>query len=160
MKELTIKEIAPYLPYGLKVLTDNGIEKVVSSVGVNSVTLEYDFDVYSYDKIKPILRSLSDLTKEVEHNGKKFVPIIVLYNLYNFKVSITDSLYYLKDFKIEEDVENIYMFDKEDDSQHFVFKKEVSGNPYWIVRRLLEWHFDIFSLIENGLAVDINTING
>ena len=25
--------------------------------------------------------------------------------------------------------------------------------------KLLEWHFDIFGLIEKGLAIDINTLN-
>ena len=31
--------------------------------------------------------------------------------------------------------------------------------PYGVVEKLLEWHFDIFGLLEKGLAVDINTIN-
>ena len=29
---------------------------------------------------------------------------------------------------------------------------------YGIIERLLEWHFDIFGLIEKGLAIDINTL--
>jgi hypothetical protein len=27
-----------------------------------------------------------------------------------------------------------------------------------IMQKLLEWHFDIFGLIKEGLAIDINTI--
>lgn len=30
---------------------------------------------------------------------------------------------------------------------------------YGDVLKLLEWHFDVFGLIEKGLAIDINTIN-
>ncbi len=174
MKQLTIKEIAPYLPYKLRFQ----IEKY-TFLGDKSVYTD-DLDCISpTDKMlcfncegdyyldeeennfsaKPILRNLSDLTKEIEHNGERFVPIIVLYNLYNFKVSICDSIEYLEEFKIEEDSQNLILFDKKDDNQHFSFEKEISGNAYWVVRRLLEWHFDIFSLIENGLAVDINTLN-
>lgn len=28
--------------------------------------------------------------------------------------------------------------------------------PYWAIRKLYEWHFDIYSLIENNLAIDKN----
>jgi hypothetical protein len=30
--------------------------------------------------------------------------------------------------------------------------------PNWTVEKLLEWHFDIYGLIEAGLAIDINTL--
>ena len=30
---------------------------------------------------------------------------------------------------------------------------------YAVFVKLLEWHFDVFSLIEQGLAIDINTLN-
>jgi len=30
--------------------------------------------------------------------------------------------------------------------------------PYVVVKRLLEYHFDVFGMIEDGLAVDVNTI--
>lgn len=34
----------------------------------------------------------------------------------------------------------------------------VSQMPYGWVTRLFEWHFDLFQLIEMGLAIDINTL--
>ena len=29
---------------------------------------------------------------------------------------------------------------------------------YGLVSKLIEWHFDVFGLIEKGLAIDINTL--
>lgn len=31
--------------------------------------------------------------------------------------------------------------------------------PYQVIRKLLEWHFDIFGLIGKGLAIDVNNSN-
>jgi hypothetical protein len=30
--------------------------------------------------------------------------------------------------------------------------------PYSVFKNLFEWHFDVFGLIEQGLAIDINTL--
>lgn len=30
--------------------------------------------------------------------------------------------------------------------------------PYWIVKKLYEFHFDVHGLIEKGLAIDKNTL--
>jgi hypothetical protein len=35
---------------------------------------------------------------------------------------------------------------------------DVLNQPYKQIEKLLEWHFDIFGLIEAGLAIDINTL--
>lgn len=35
---------------------------------------------------------------------------------------------------------------------------EIQSLPYKIVNKLIEWHFDVFFLIKEGLAIDINTI--
>ena len=32
-------------------------------------------------------------------------------------------------------------------------RKEINNCPYWITQKLLEWHFDIFGLINKGLAI-------
>jgi hypothetical protein len=77
------------------------------------------------------------LTKEIEVNGKKFIPIEELLHEINSLV-VGGEKY---------------------------SKKEMLGmcnNSYysesWITDRLTEWHFDIFGLIDDGLAVDINTV--
>ena len=37
-------------------------------------------------------------------------------------------------------------------------KTDPTRYPYTIVQKLLEWHFDVFGLIDAGLAIDINTL--
>lgn len=39
-----------------------------------------------------------------------------------------------------------------------LISEEILKLKYTTVQKLLEWHFDIFGLIENGLAIDINTL--
>jgi hypothetical protein len=38
-------------------------------------------------------------------------------------------------------------------------KHTIMKTPYWVVVKLLEWHFDVFRLIDKGLAIDIKTLN-
>lgn len=127
--KLELKHLAGYLPYGLKWSLQE--LKTFEMQGITPTTLyTKEGTVLNWEKhpdlpqaLFPILRPLSDLTKEIEVNGEKFVP--------SKKLGFTD--------------ENIGDF-------------HTSFAPYFIIKLLLEWHFDIFSLIENGLAIDINTI--
>ncbi len=127
MKEqLEIKHLAPYLPYGLKFEAKqlNKYNKVSTFI-LNSVVI-LDWERGNLE-IKPILRPLSDLTEEIERNGKKFVPINCFHR--DFSQILKDEL------------------------------KVTNGNllieflPYGIIVKLLEWHFDVFGLIDKGLAI-------
>ncbi len=88
---------------------------------------------------KPILRNLSDLTKEIEHNGEKFTPCNKLADIVTNDWDIED---------MECDVQIIKDY----------FTMHPTDWPYWLIQKLFEWHFDVFGLIEKQLAVDINTI--
>lgn len=35
---------------------------------------------------------------------------------------------------------------------------EIVHESYLLMQKLIEWHFDVFGLIEKGLAIDINTL--
>jgi hypothetical protein len=35
----------------------------------------------------------------------------------------------------------------------------INSFPCWVIQILFEYHFDIFNLIPQGLAIDINTLN-
>jgi len=87
---------------------------------------EYQYDVKFYD-VNIIARPLSDLTKEIEVNGEKFVP--------------QDKLPHL-DLKWLINSDNLIL-----------------KTNYEDVLKLLSWHFDIYNLIENGLAIDVNTLS-
>lgn len=82
------------------------------------------------NEIKPILRPLSDLTKEIEVNGEKFVPLDIL-----------------------DKRNNIGLIEILEDSDL------INTLPYFCIEFLNKWHFDVHNLIHRGLAIDINTLN-
>lgn len=98
---------------------------------------EYQYDVF-FDEIKIISRPPSDLTREIEHNGEKFVPL----DWFNHR-SAADYF-----------DGNIWV--------SFLFEDHKCNDldllPYGMIQKLLEWHFDIYGLIESGVAVDINNL--
>ena len=133
METLKLEHIAPYLPYGLKGIASGKIYKLKAIKTGRSDCYwikekdPYIFGVWGLRRIKPLLRPLSQLTEEIEHNGDKFVPID--YNAFKHDKD------HLVDF-----------------ANNFKNYKSVK---YGIMERLFEWHFDVFGLIEKGLAVPI-----
>jgi hypothetical protein len=172
---LTMKEIAPYLPYGLKVQAQD-TEEIMLLFGLSGKdTAEcchlMDIDMvrllpinteqteFIQEYVKPVLRPLSDLTKEIEHNGQRFIPIVDLLKIKHkgWVIEKLNTRYEEIDFEIN------YNYAK----AHFrfmatlsidVWLKNLGMQDYWIVEKLTEWHFDVFGLIEKSLAIDINSI--
>lgn len=161
---MKLEHLAPYLPYGLKlygasdiwVMRSLGIEEVCISNGRHTQTLSYDDCFTNYS---PILRPLSDLTKEIEHNGEKFVPMKKL------KTGGTnnDSVYTVEDWNGT----NYVCCDSENHELRFSEKTGFDRRynyetrqiyAYDLFQKLLEWHFDVFGLIEKGEAIDINKL--
>jgi len=131
---MTIKELVPYLPYGLKGLVEDfGIETAIGCIGTEVLTTEDNCELSEY---KLILRPLSDLTKEIEHNGEKFKPSFVLSR--DYKDEFVELL-------ITEKGKGYY-----NDLLRYI--------PLCIAEKLFKWHFDVFGLIEKGEAIDINTL--
>lgn len=130
MEQLKIEHLSAYLPYGLKITS---IHKLHSGTGIGSIKHILTTKSKLY---KPILRPLSDLTKEIEHNGERFVPIERLACLYDFELS---DRYFIR----------MYI-----DGGYTTSLLEL---PYILVQKLLEWHFNVFNLPED-LYVDINTL--
>jgi hypothetical protein len=123
--KLELKHLAAYLPYGLKYLDNKN--KIVDLKAIDNDIHFVNFgwgDAKRYSEIKPILRPLSDLNKEITHSEKTFNPKFVI---------------------------------------DMAFPSERMGlNPatwsHRVITKLQEWHFDVFGLIEKGLAIDINTL--
>ena len=48
-------------------------------------------------------------------------------------------------------------------NSHWSFIREVKSFPtlqkYSVISKLFEWHFDVFGLINKGLAIDISTLS-
>ena len=80
-KELKRKlEIAlcSYLPHKVKILRPDG-RTILPLIGIEKDSILFDDDGIKYGAFhssnKLILHPLSDLTKDIEHNGEKFKPI-------------------------------------------------------------------------------------
>jgi hypothetical protein len=140
MEELELKHIAPYLPYGLKG-TDNesiytlkfGLWEHISATLECGRSIGFNFLETDFFSIKPILRPLSDLTKEIEIEGKKFVPIKILKNEYFVK-----EIDFFDVFNSNEAEIGIYMKS---------IDYTIMPALYSVYQKLFEWHFDVFGLI-------------
>ena len=94
---------------------------------------------------KPILRPL-DLTKEIKHNGEKFIPIQKMYNTgMKLVKAYQDSKYFClaEGYKREPLIMKV--------------PKDWKVMKGWQLQKLLEWHFNVFNLPEH-LWVDMNKL--
>lgn len=138
--KLELQHLAPYLPYKLMLsyfdISEYKRKAYLTGITLNEIETTYirkirgcSGDLISWSgnndvialQIKPILHPLSDLTKEIEVNKKRFVPIIEIGNSIDGGPGYTHS-------------------------------------SLTALNKLFEWHFDVFGLIETGLAININTI--
>jgi len=129
--KLELKHLSPYLPYGLQISTDDvGEDWIETVIGLNKEAIETSVGNYWDYTVKPILRPLSDLTKEIEHKGDRFIPIIE-YSYLRFK--------------------EIANYKGGQNTMKFIQVREQD--------LLFELKFDVFGLIDAGLAIDINTLD-
>jgi len=127
--ELELKHLAAYLPYKLKVSKIHTLYAGnKDGNGIGSINHLLSTKSKNY---KPILRPLSDLTKGIEIDGVKFVPAQIL-----CWSNITADIF-SKSLNLTTPFNNLFYCDYE---------------------KLIEWHFDIFGLINAGLAIDKNTL--
>jgi len=194
--KLELKHLAPYLPYGLKIQgqTHKDIEELscVTETSINIVGRGFTYGMWAdiFD-IKPILRPLSDLTKDIEYRGEKFVPLKKLHELdetnyfgnteekgYKLRfmdkvISVKHNTYKLsgtEEFVVKYLVETsnigdlIYSFSYDPELRRFLKRDDTRSIPLGIgyqldmFNKLFEWNFDVFGLIDKGLAIDINTL--
>ena len=136
--KLELKHLAPYLPYGLKMKYKGG--DAIEEMEAHHLAINYEYNFK--DRFEIILRPLSDLTKKIDlnKNGDEFCFM---------------SVYFQVDGD-EEDKYNIYGTIPE----YWKHALKVGGRywDYWQTEILFEYHFDVFGLIEKGLAIDINTL--
>lgn len=159
MEKLQIKHIAPYLPYGLKCqlnrlgvfnldeeypIPHNDICEITNLVKVGndweveiSGSGDCSFGMIGLDEIEIFLRPLSDLYKEIDGE----VPADILF---------PKEFYSLIDFYEEHNREN--------QIQSFIKDGSNWCEPYSFWEYLFSKYFDVFGLIDKGLAIDKNTI--
>jgi len=90
----------------------------------------------AFDRVKPVLRPLSDLTKAIEH---------IKYEL-----------------NLNPESENYEYLGVVNYSPAFMLdgvQVGIMAMPFFFVQKLIEWKFDIAGLIEKGEAIDLNSLS-
>ena len=185
---IKLKEIAPYLPYGVKIQASNLGVLELTAISTNNKDYpcwcetrgtweeqDYNYDLlskndctgkgFNLSEIKPILRPLFDLCREIEHNGEMIVPIIELSKMaFPFMSQSRDREYTLYGGGVDINDGNgstSYAFWYS--PAYNIFK---TSSPYLshfdnlpLFQKLFEYHLDVYGLIARGDAIDINTLN-
>jgi hypothetical protein len=162
--ELEIKHLAGYLPYVVKMYGENGITTLCA------ISNQRGFQIKALDRFgrvehvslfknKIILHPLSDLINEIEINGEKFVPIIELAKLFFKNIAEYKVTHFEKPRYNHGYVVNCCFLNNSNRYAYFSVKKDIPKNPFEVVQKLIKWHFDIYGLIDAGLAVDIKTLD-
>ena len=137
--KIEIKHLSPYLPYGLCVWHEN-IDRIRFTmhpvggsgfIGINEV-------ISSTELYKPILRPLSDLTK----------------NLFQFEYGQPTTLEDWINGNCDLGQLRWVLQDKAKEQR----QERIMDLPYFVAEYLFKYHFDVFGLIQKGLAIDINTL--
>jgi hypothetical protein len=116
-------------------------------------------------KCKLVLHDLSDLTKEIEVNGEKFVPLVELAKIIhkNTKLvaySVMDNLGYygvLCDWGINFETNLIYYQEIKSWYVNVNGKVCTQYDTLYLFEKLFEWHFNVYNLPEH-LWIDKNTL--
>jgi hypothetical protein len=146
-KELSLEHLAAYLPYGLIGReSPTSLDYRLTGLSLAGPIWGPAYDLHDFPRhsltsrtdCKLILRPLSDLTREITHNGETFEPMQRLVD------------------EIECDAEWSFIKAIEDDWASAQGKMRFA--PYSIATKLHSWHFDTFGLCDSGLAIDINTL--
>lgn len=134
--KLELKHLAPYLPYGLQVRWDHYRESEPTFVMTCKNLSDIEHDRY---ELCPLLRPLSDLTKEIEHNGEKIIA---------FNYILEWCAEYKKRYPGRKILDN--------GANGWAITESIKPTSlsYTSIQPLFEWHFDVFNLIESGLALD------
>jgi len=142
LKELGFEHLAPYLPYGLK--------GTIGATGNPIVTLKGgDLDRIKKNEstFKPILRPLSDLTKTT------------LEILFNEAIKSENKPEYTNFISGEETTLTVtYKMMGDVFTDFIINRNSIELTDYQYCRMLFKNHFDVFGLIDKGLAININEL--
>ena len=151
-RELKLKDIAGYLPYGLKRRCENEKSQTFGKI-IDFNMINADFHIYKQHK--PILRPLSDLYIPITHNGKDIIPILELAKIafphipdwvLKGKKAIYNSQYGNIEFYFDDKSFKAYRHD-----EGFL----PCINQYQLFDYLNELKFDYRQLCEKGLAIPV-----
>ena len=177
MEHLELKHIAPYFTYGLKVVEVSG-DKVLSdefridvanfdcgNIGGNDAPLD-SFELgrsFRLYQIRPILRPLTDLCTQLP-NGKipavEMAKLDLIYKKHLDRTLLVDDKWEpIFEYRIiEKSFGKVLKVTSADTWIIYLSFTKISNISHFLFEYLLKNHFDVFGLIEKGLAIDINTL--
>ena len=139
-----LEKILPYLAYGVKIEILNYKSDYVGIQHSEIDGYYYLLDDLHFNykgggvrgksikEIKIFLRPLSDLVNEISINCKTFIPKDILDEKHCSHWSYNNI--------------------------KCVNSTMLQNAPYWFVQKLIEWNFDVFGLIEDGLAFPLRNV--
>ena len=151
--------LAMSLPYDVECVTNIGIRAfTLLSLDVSTGKSKLQSSIIGgffcpvISEIKPVCHPLSDLTKEIEHKGEKFVPIIniakTMYPNHEWSLSKNGTYAITR--------ENTFEYDYGYDC--FLMNNSAQMPQITYLLKLLEWHFDLFDGIKNNEAINVNDL--
>lgn len=177
MEQLKLSHIAPYLPYGLKCQIDLGQNEIIAtdSWGLKTGS-DYPASYYDEGKryglmlsqIKPLLRPMSSLYKEID--GKvgieeiaKIATGVPEWTVVEYEPKFGSGKIKLKSYLVA--------FNKEYNFRFFLrnndfYLYDIDGlrecthqNQLDLFNYLFQHHYDVWDLIGQNLAIDLNSIS-
>ena len=154
-RELTLTDIAGYLPHGLKILQCN-IEKAATVFEMHYHPIKGDQrvicginNIFKLSGIAPVLRPMSDLYVEITergyNDGKPFIPIFRM-----AKIKYPEFTHFTH---CNLDSGTVFMSSPQSPAVWYEYDEEkLSIGEYDLLHRL---HFDYRGLIPAGLAVSV-----
>lgn len=126
--KLELKHLAPYLPYDLKIL--HSVKEINTMKAITDICIH----------------------TELGHT-------LNFYRFIEFKPILRPLSDLLKTIEVNNQkfmpARKLGFYQTDVD---FIFINQIVLIQFRFVQKLIEWHFDIFGLIEKGLAVDINNL--
>ena len=130
MRKITLNELAAYLPYGLKV---SKIHVLNVGKGIGSIPHMLTTKNNNY---KPILRPIAEVENDIIHNGYTLNVLDIMNRFWGVEwLGATEK------FELHVYGRNIIL--------------SAEDLPYDLVQVLLSYHFDVFGLIEDNLAIPV-----
>ena len=142
-EKLKLEHLVPYLLYGIQVTDGKYYYKM--TIGISPKEISLRLLINNQNRYSPVLRPLSDMFSDDEMNLK------------TDQYWIIEELYKVSDDCLAEYEWIDHMIDFGGSGK--ISEIDFMQCPYRLFQYLLSKHFDVFRLIDSGLAIDINALN-
>lgn len=144
-REELLRIYSAYLPYNVTVRTALGTDLIMKGISARgSIQDERGLDYTNIERGKLHLWDLFHLTKEIEHEGRKFIPIVEL-----LKIKYPNQQGRYAETEFETEGYPFACFSVDAGKQIKVNTSYLQDEPFWIIQKLTEWKLNIFSLPED-----------